>query len=129
MRDAATSGRYERRDRLAVMRCGRRVDEVRQDGTALEHAGLACRADPIDPAAAGLRLGAQLDLADDHAVAERAFGGVVGRVDAGDFAERPERGVLVQQSGGEAAGLLVASADALLKQRLEVLAQRTQLAL
>jgi hypothetical protein len=62
-------------------------------------------------------------------VAQRTLGGVVGRVDAGDFAERPERVELSQQSGGEAAGFLVASAGALLQQRLEVLAQGAKLVL
>lgn len=85
------SDRYQRRDRPEVMRGGRCVDEVRQDRAALQHAGLACRADPLDPAAPGLRLSAELDLAHDHAVAQRAFGGVVGRVDAGNLAERPQR--------------------------------------
>ena len=93
----ASSGWDQRRDRLAVLRRGRGVDEVADDGAALQSAALADGADTLDPAAALLGLRAELDLAQDHAVAQRSFGGVVGRVDAGDFAERPQRDVLVEQ--------------------------------
>ena len=60
------SGRCERRDRLVVLSRGRCLGEVGQDRALLQAAGLADRADPLDPAVAGLRLGAQLGLAHDH---------------------------------------------------------------
>jgi len=105
----------------------RGVDEVGQDGSALEHAGLAGRADPLDPAAAALGLGAELGLTQDDAVSEGAFGGVVGGVDAGDFAEGPQRVVFLKQPGAEAPGLQMAAADAAFEQALDVIAQRAQL--
>jgi hypothetical protein len=60
-----------------VVGCGRGVLEVGENGAALQAAGLAGGADPFDPAVAVLRLGTELDLSEQHAVAERPLGDVV----------------------------------------------------
>ncbi len=125
---ARRSGWDQRRDRPLVLCGGRGVDEVVDDGPALQTAALADRADTFDPAAAVLRLRAELDLAQDHGVPERSFGGVVGRVQAGDFAERPQRDVLVEQTLTEAGGLGVPAAGALVQQCVDGFAVRVKLA-
>ncbi len=73
----------------------RHLRQVGERGAALEPAGLAHRADPLDPAAAAIGLGAELGLAHDHRVAYRPLGRVVGRVDAFELAEGPQRLVLL----------------------------------
>jgi len=73
-------------------------------------------------------LGAALDLAHDHGVAERSLGGVVRRADAGYLAEGPERLVLLEQSSAEVCGLLMAAAFAFLQQRLDAISERGELA-
>ena len=103
------------------------VGQVVEGRALLQPAGLAHRADPLDPAAAALGLGAVLCLAHDHRVAQRAFGGVVGGVDPGRLAEGPQRLVLGQQPGAEVGGPLVAGARACAQQRLDPLAQRGEL--
>src|SRR5665213_581745 len=114
----------ERWDRLAVMGCGRGGLEVAENGTALEAAGLAGAADPFDPAVAFLRLGAELDLSEQHAVSQGALSGVVCGADSRDFAEGPERVVFIQQPGAEPAGLEMPATDALFQERLDLLADR-----
>ena len=70
------------------------------------------------------RLGAELDLSEQHPVTERALRRVVRGVYPRDFAERPERVVLVQQAGAEPAGLQMPATDTSLEQRLDLLAVR-----
>jgi hypothetical protein len=122
-------GRQQCGDLQAVVRGGRGGGQVGQYGAVLQAAGLTHGLDPFDPAAALVGLGAALELAHQHCVADSALGGVVRGVDleVEDVAERPQRLVLLQQPGGEVRGLDVPAGGALLEQHPDLRSQRRQL--
>ena len=63
--------------------------------------------EPLDRLFAGFGLAAERELAVDDRAAEAAFGAVVGRLDAVDLAEGPQRRPDFEQVAGEPAGALV----------------------
>lgn len=109
------------------MSCLGHLDQVAEDRAALKPTALADRADPLDPAAAAIRLGAELGLSHDHRVAHGALGGVVGGLDALDLAEGPKRLELAEQAGAEVARALLAAAGSALEQAGDPFAKGRQL--
>jgi hypothetical protein len=67
------------------------------------------REESFDGALAVLGLAAEGELAVDDRAAQAALGGVVGRLDAVELVEGPERRPDLEQVIGEGAGVLVAS--------------------
>jgi len=94
---------------------------------ALQAAGFADREEPLDGAVPVVRLGAVAGLAPQHAVTQRALGGVVRGRDARDAGEGPERVVAIQQPCAEPGGLRVAAAGALLEQFVQQLTMGREL--
>jgi hypothetical protein len=105
---------------------GERVDEVGVQAAALQATGGVGRQEPFDAALAGLGLAAERQLAVDHRAAQRAFGVVVGRLDAAMVGERPQRRPDLEQVARQAPGVLVALAlaEVAAQDRLELAAQR-----
>lgn len=103
-------------------------DKPGEHGSLLKAAGLPDRLDPLDPAAATIGLGAALDLAHQHDVANGPLAGVVGRVDLSlrDVGEGPERLVLVQEASGEARRAGVTACGALFEQLADLNSQRRE---
>jgi hypothetical protein len=103
-----------------------RVDEVGVQAAALQATGGVGRQEPFDAALAGLGSAAERQVAVDHGAAQRAFGVVVGRLDAPMVGERPSRRPDLEQVAREAPGVLVALAlaEVAAQDRLELAAQR-----
>jgi hypothetical protein len=81
---------------------GDQVGEIGEERAALKAAGGGGREGAFGESLPVVALGAERDFAVDDRCAERALGGVVGRLDALDGDERPERGPDLEQIVGEA---------------------------
>ena len=99
-----------------------RGGEVVVQAASLEAAGFADREEPFDESVAVVGLGAVALLAPHDCVSQRALGGVVGGGHAGGGGERPECLLVLEQAGGEPAGLGVSAAGPLLEQVVQPLA-------
>src|SRR5450759_2946715 len=116
----------EQRDGVAADLGGEHVAEVGKERAPLQAAGDRGREQPLDGALPPSGLAAERELAVDDRPAQAAFGGVVGRLDAGHAGEAPEGRPALQQVPREAAVAAVAGALArrLLEQRPELLLER-----
>src|SRR6266542_5682366 len=87
----------ERREGIAAGVGGEQLGEVAEERAALEAAGERGGEGAFDEAFAVVRAAAVGEFAVDDGPAERAFGGVVGRLDSLDGDERPECGPDLEQ--------------------------------
>src|SRR5450759_4932444 len=100
----------EQRDRVAARIVGEHIGEVGEERAALQPAALRYGEQPLCRALAVLGLAAQGELAVDDRAAQAALGGVVGRLDAVELAEGPQRRPQREQVLGEGAGVPVTGA-------------------
>src|SRR5450830_1045349 len=116
----------EQRNGVAACFGSEHIGEVGKEGAALQAAGYRGREQPFDGALAPLGLAAERELAVDDRPAQAALGVIVGRLDAGDAGEGPQRRPALEQVVGEGAVAAVARrfARRLLEQRPELLLER-----
>lgn len=87
---------------------------------ALKPTGFAQREESLHDPVAGVGLGSVARPAPVNGVPERSLGDVVGGGNAGDTGEGPQRGLVIEQSLTEPAGLRIAAADAFGEQVVEL---------
>src|SRR5450756_2258551 len=116
----------EQRNGVAADLGGEHVAEVGKERAALQAAGHRGGEESFDRALAALGLAAQGELAVDDRPAQAALRVVVGRLDAGDTGEAPQRRPALEQVLGEGAVVprLRALTRRLLEQRPELLLER-----
>ena len=116
----------ERGDGIASDPGAEHVGEVGEERASLQPAGERGREETLDGALSLLGLAAEGELAVDDRAAQTAFGVVVGRFDAVDDGEGPQRGPALEQVGGEETVVLRlrALARGLFEQRSQLVRER-----